>query len=203
MNLKILKDCSPHFLIIDHDGRDDIILYSKKILEKNNFKFIRNVGKFSNTRLHHHDAVYLFNASILKIISSVNHQMFASIYTSEPGLCYPVHCDGNSNLPINWSINYMLTVLDNHCKTQWFSSESVRNLKIKETVGNIIVSENKSLNPICSYVFQENDCVLMNTAIFHNFDNSASKNIRRILTLRCTQDNMSFESVMNKIMGLT
>jgi hypothetical protein len=117
----------------------------------------------------------------------LNHNR-VSFFKSDPKLYYRAHKDGSNH---RFSINYTLKILDDKCVTSWYSDDLKKypmdqflldNNKSRECVG--FKKENHT--PIKSMVAQSNECILFNTDIFHDWDNSLSQNERIVLTLRST-----------------
>jgi hypothetical protein len=106
-----------------------------------------------------------------------------------------------------FSINYLTRVLDDKCVTSWYSDDDLKVYFIdntltqssRECVG--FIKENHT--PIKSMIAKQNECLLFNTDIFHDFDNSQSDNTRVVLTLRCRNPNaMYFDDVKRILFGL-
>jgi hypothetical protein len=83
-------------------------------------------------------------------------------------------------------------VLDNNCVTNWYSDEDLKDYPIDNTVNNLsreclgFVKENHI--PLKSMIAKQNECILFNTEIFHDWDNTTSQNERIVLTLRIIEE---------------
>jgi hypothetical protein len=202
MNVKIIKDCRPYFLILEHDQQFDLMSYASRVIEQNNYNWSRKILGFSNHRIASDDLHQIYELSLIKMFSQSFSEIFASIYVTEPGMNYPIHTDGNSKHPINWSINYIITAKDDKCKTKWYSDDSVSGLKKIETTGNILIKSQDNITEIHSEVFAEGQCILFNTAMFHSFDNSDSDNIRRVLTIRKIFNQLPFDDIATRVLSV-
>jgi hypothetical protein len=108
-----------------------------------------------------------------------------SLFISKPGLYYRAHKDGMNN---KFSINYVSRVLDDKCITNWYSDEDLKEYAIDNLRTNTsrecdgFVKENHT--PLKSMIAKQGECILFNTEIFHDWDNTGSNNERVVLTLR-------------------
>lgn len=188
MNYTILEDCSPYYIRYKHEGSDDIIrrvaTYKKNLCAKIDskqpfihFKLPINLGQKEI------NSVYC--GSQLKL-----NPERASLFITQPGFYYRPHKDG---LQVRSGINYNIDIRDDKCVTSWYSDESLSHYEI-DTVGGRsreIMEHSRetiknNIQPVKSMIAQQNDVILFNTDIFHDFDNSQSTNERTILTLRST-----------------
>jgi hypothetical protein len=89
------------------------------------------------------------------------------------------------------SLNYSIDISNDKCITNLYDTKEIENnFKINSDVPSNLAkisiedfNKNKKL-PIKSFVHKQNEVVLLNTSMYHDFDNSASKEERVILTLR-------------------
>lgn len=205
MNITIVQDCSPYYMIIEHSDQTEIFNKTQQIIDKNIFKFIRSTtdSKFFNFRLHHQDTAVLFQISPINLLRNQCQLSFSSIYKTLPGCQYPIHRDGsNTTGYIRYSLNYMISVHDDLCLTSWFSPEITDQLQqVSYRPGNTHIAKlnDTKIEPATSACFKQGQCVLLNTDLFHSFDNSRSEHERIVLTLRwaCPQTIM-FQDVANK-----
>jgi len=180
MNLSIIENCSPYYIRFTHNNVDEVI---SKCLE-----FVDN-KQFINPFTHY---VYpLDNAkSILSLIPITTLIDFdpnrVSLFVTQPGVYYRAHKDGNIP-PHRFSINYTVKILDNSCVTSWYSDEDLkgyfRDYRVKNSRECLKFDKNKH-TPLHSMTAIQGECILFNTEIYHDFDNSESLNERMILTLR-------------------
>jgi hypothetical protein len=130
---------------------------------------------------------------ISKDISLTNKRV--SYFQTDPGLYYRAHKDGLDN---RFSINHTLKVLDDKCITSWYSDDDLKDYSIdnleskwsRECDG--FIKQNHT--PLKSMTALQGECILFNTEIFHDWDNSQSTNERVVLTFRSsTPDSVYFE----------
>jgi hypothetical protein len=179
MKYTIIEDCSPYYIRFTHDGIDDIIDYCNKCTPE-----IANLNKFTNYILLKHQAQHMLSlipmADRIKLIKNR-----ISLFISKPGLYYRAHKDGMNN---KFSINYVSRVLDDKCITNWYSDEDLKEYAIDNLRTNTsrecdgFVKENHT--PLKSMIAKQGECILFNTEIFHDWDNTGSNNERVVLTLR-------------------
>jgi hypothetical protein len=91
----------------------------------------------------------------------------------------------------------MLEVHDDLCITRWFDEVDLAKYTLTETRGNTVYYiHREEVKPVYSYSFLPNACILLNTGLFHDFDNPLNAKIRRVLTLRfANTGNIDFDSV--------
>jgi hypothetical protein len=191
MKIRIEKDCRPYYILISHEGQDLVNSLAKDWADQNIFKFRRTISdKFSNNRLPYDCTRVLLQLSLLSLFSHLCSLPYSSIYKTSPGFYYPPHKDGNSAAPVSWTINYMFDVTDDLCNTNWYSEESLNEYDSIEKPGNIVkIMNGNRVVPDCSTVFSSGCCALLNTELFHDFDNTVSTNSRSVLTLRYAKPN--------------
>jgi hypothetical protein len=132
-----------------------------------------------------------------------------SYFVSGPGLYYRAHKDGWPGH--RYSINYTVTVLDDKCVTNWYADKDLNEYEIS-TLGpfggfakssrECIGFDKNKHTPIKSMTAKQGECILFNTDIFHDFDNSQSANHRVVLTLRHDPpESVYFEDARKAIFG--
>jgi hypothetical protein len=113
-----------------------------------------------------------------------------SLFITKPGGYYRPHKDAGDH---RISINYPIQILDQNCCTQWYSDEQLAGWPIDPDMVKAGMSresmdfqhpDKARLIPSKSVCFQEGSCILFNTDIFHDFDNSQSEHVRVVLTIR-------------------
>jgi hypothetical protein len=119
-----------------------------------------------------------------------------SMFASQGGYYYQAHKDG---LDMRFGINYTIKILDDKCVTSWYSDNECSNYPIgnigagggssRELTG--FIKENHTALKRMTAVAGE--CILFNTDIYHDFDNSQSTNERVVLTLRPSINTMYFD----------
>lgn len=174
----IIEDCSPYYIRFTHEGIDDIIDYCNECTPNT-----ESLKLFSHYRLPKNQALHMLSLSpIAKKIPLMENRV--SFFISKPGLYYRAHKDGIHN---RFSINYISRVLDDKCITSWYADDDLSLYPI-DTLSNTsreclgFIKENHK--PLKSLIAKQNECILFNTEIFHDWDNSLSSNERVVLTLR-------------------
>lgn len=179
MTFKIIEDCSPYYIRFTHEGIEDIINFAcSRVPETSSFPSFKHL-RFSAEDCETFHSMLPFKGILDFIIPRT------SLFISKPGLYYRAHKDGVNH---RFSINYCVKILDDKCVTSWYSDEDLReysidNLKTKSSRECIGFDKNKH-TPIKSMVAKQGECVLFNTEIFHDWDNTFSQNERVVLTLR-------------------
>jgi len=176
----IIEDCSPYYIRFTHDGLDNIIDICKQGVEG---------LEFEETFTHHN-----FPPEIRQEILSVTplaqsldlQQKRVSMFITRGGRYYQAHKDGINN---RISLNYTVEILDNKCITSWYSDEELKHYEIAGLDWEVASREAKGFDktkhtPVKSMIARPNECILFNTDIWHDFDNSLSTNRRMVLTLR-------------------
>jgi len=183
MKYEIIEDCSPYYIRFTHEGIEDVINYSNECSPD-----IQNLDTFSHYRLPETQALHMLSLTpISNIMPLMKNRV--SLFISKPRLYYRAHKDGLHN---RFSINYTNMILDDKCVTSWYSDEDLKDYSIdnlprktsRECIG--FVKENHT--PIKSFVATQNECILFNTEIFHDWDNRTSNNERIVLTLRIIEE---------------
>lgn len=178
-NFTIIEDQSPYFIRFKFQGIENNINRLKNIFKQITYVSEREFIHFKMTK-----------ASGEIILSELPFQQInlnpdrVSFFITKPGYYYRAHKDGINH---RFSINLPVQVLDDTCETRWYSDEDLKDYKISCLGGTSreCIDFNK-LNhiPIKRMVATEGECILFNTDIYHDFDNSNSKNLRVVLTLR-------------------
>jgi len=196
----IIEDCSPYYIRFTHEGLDQIINLCKQELAQ-----VQLVDSFT---IHTFDLE--MSQQILSLIPMNQNyplkETRVSMFITSPGRYYRAHKDG---IDCRISFNYNIQILDDKCKTSWYSDEDLSHYPIdglqwetsksRECLG----FNRKKHTPIKSMIAQPNECVLFNTDIFHDFDNSKSKKVRALLTLRIeNQGDCYFDDVKKTLFGL-
>jgi hypothetical protein len=185
MKYEIIEDCSPYYIRFTHEGIDDVINYSNECVPD-----LQNLNLFSHHVLSELKALHILSLTPISDKIPLRKDR-VSLFISKPGLYYRAHKDGLNN---RFSINYISRALDDKCSTNWYSDEDLKDYSVdtlnipnkasRECIG--FVKENHI--PIKSFVAKQNECVLFNTEIFHDWDNRASTNERIVLTLRIIEE---------------
>jgi hypothetical protein len=176
----IIEDCSPYYIRFTHNGLDNIVDICKQGLEGIEFE-----KTFTHYTLSPEIREDILSTTPLSKSLDLN-QTRVSMFVTNGGRYYRAHKDGIDN---RISLNYTVEILDTECVTSWYSDNDVTGYDIvgldwakpsREADGF-----NKSKHtPLKSMIAKPNECILFNTDIWHDFDNSQSTKRRMILTLR-------------------
>jgi hypothetical protein len=110
-----------------------------------------------------------------------------SLFVTAPGLYYRAHKDGVVD---RFSINYTIIIADDKCVTSWYSDDDLKEYPMdktqleKKSSRECVGFDPKKHKPLKSMTARPGECILFNTEIFHDWDNTASDNYRIVLTLR-------------------
>ena len=191
MAYTIIEDCSPYYVRFTHENIDAIIAQCKEITASSVYE-----KGFTHQRLDISNA-----ENMLKLIPMSKQLNFlklrVSLFVTQPGYYYRAHKDG---LSMRIGINYTVNVLDDKCITNWYADEDLKDYPIdnlhnkfsREALG----FDRHKHTPVKSTKFVEGECILFNTDIFHDVDNTASTNQRVLLTLRLAHtENLFFDDV--------
>jgi hypothetical protein len=184
MSLTIIEDCSPFYIRFTYDGIENVMDYCKENMPVNT----EALEKFTHHKLSKKDGQHMLN--LIPFSNKFNFLVDrVSLFLSKPGLNYRAHKDG---LNAKFSINYAFLVADDKCVTSWYSDEDIDSkYSIVDSEDPMTAQSREALGfkaenhtPVKTMTAQPGECVLFNTDIYHSFDNSASTNLRGILTLR-------------------
>lgn len=192
-NLTVLEDSSPYFIRFTHSGLNEIISDCEEIAKQKIF-----TKGFTHHIFESQDSKRILDKIPFSNLIELNEKR-VSLFITNPGYYYRAHKDG---LDHRFSINYTVKILDQDCVTSWYSDDDLKdypidNLKYKEHYR--IVDPRAYYNgisrevqgfvkanhvPVKTMIAKQGECILFNTDIFHDFDNSRSINQRIVLTLR-------------------
>jgi hypothetical protein len=186
MKYTILEDHSPYYVTFTYPGFEDVVEYCRNFkhhwtldklkLPMTHWALPRSIGQSVLAKAQLPPLDYLENR--------------VSLFITKPGAYYRPHKDAGDH---RISINYPIQILDQNCFTQWYPDEQLDAWPIDPGMAKAGMSResmdfhhaNKAkLVPLKSVCFQEGSCILFNTDIFHDFDNSQSEHVRVMLTLR-------------------
>jgi hypothetical protein len=196
MKYKIIEDCSPYFIRFKCEGIEDVLTKSLKYLED-----VPRTTSFVNHRYELSQGLDILSSVPMFEELSLEHRR-VSMFITPPGIYYRAHKDG---LDHRYSLNYTVKILDDKCKTCWYSDEDLKYYNIdltnnlsRECIG--FIKENHK--PLKSMTAVQGECILLNTDIYHDFDNSESSNERLVLTFRNVNPGiMYFEDARQKLFG--
>lgn len=181
MFYKILEDASPYYVRFTHIGIENI----KKLC----LEYVSNISftsGFTHYRYPANKAIKILNKVPLskKVWFDQNR---VSMFVTNPGHYYNPHKDGTTTW---YGLNYPIQVLDDKCEVSWYSDEDCKGYTFEPDlyyrgVGRECMGFDKTkYKPLKTLKAFENECILFNTEIFHDFDNTKSPNTRMLLTLR-------------------
>jgi hypothetical protein len=209
MKYQIIEDCSPYYIRFTHNNVKEVVDYSNLLLK--NYKFEKG---FTHQKIDPESIETLMSKIPMSDDLDFNFNRTA-FFVTQPGHYYRAHKDG---LDTRCGINYTIKIQDNKCITNWYSDEDLKNYKIdnmkylphyknnpvqyNQGISREIIDFKKNNHiPIKSMIAQPNECILFNTEIFHDFDNSASDKDRIVLTLRFKDaGTVFFDDIKNYIL---
>jgi len=209
MTYTIIEDCSPYYIRFTHPDIAKFIRIAQGVYNatKEWKRVINDVDPlFANYQLHS-DA----GEKLLKINEVHNNLLLrkdrVSYFVSQPGLRFRAHQDG---LMEKFGINYPIKLLDDTSETCWYNDNEINNnYKIYEYTNKneraALEFDKTRHTPLATLKYRPNEAVLINTAIFHDFDNSRSENERIILTLRSGEldpGNIYFDDARKQLFGI-
>jgi hypothetical protein len=193
----IIEDASPYFIRCTHPGMDEIIDLCKTELNKVIIKH-----SFMNHKLDWDLAGQIL---ALVPVDIKLQQKRTSLFVTQPGRYYRPHKDGFDH---RFSINYTVQVLDDKCVTSWYSDMDLdqyakTGAEFPGYGSREIDNYDGTKKPLKSMVAVQGECILFNTDIYHDFDNSDSTNQRAVLTLRAEDSgNVYFDDMKRMMFGL-
>lgn len=195
MKFTILEDCSPYYIRFTHDDIEDVFSFVRGCIPNT-----KNFPIYKNYRLSLNDSKKL--NSKLPFANQLDLMIYRmSLFISKPGLYYRAHKDG---LDHRFSINYTIKILDDKCVTSWYSDEDLKDYKIDNLVSRTsrecIGFNKRNHTPIKTMVAKQGECILFNTEIFHDWDNTQSENERIVLTLRANNPGQIYFNDAKKIL---
>ena len=204
--LQIIEDCSPYYIRFKHDGFQNIVDTAASYIDQ----VVFDTGKLKMHKLPIEEG-----AKLLSMIPFGHHFKFnpnrVTLFASQPGFYYRPHKD---HLEHRFGLNYPILVQDDKCVTGWYSDEELAEYEVDPTANHTILKSGYSRDvvgfvknkhtPAKTLIAKPDECMLINTDIFHDWDNSKSSNLRVILTLRLeleTTGSVYFEDARKIIFG--
>ena len=195
----IIEDCSPYYIRFTHPGLDKIIDICKQGMSG-----VELTQTFTHYKLPPEIREEILASTLLSKSLDLNRHR-ASMFVTKGGKYYPIHKDGINN---RISLNYTVEILNDRCVTSWYNDEDVTSYEITGLIG---VNESREAvgfdktkhTPIKSMTAKPNECILFNTDIWHDFDNSLSTNRRMVLTLRVkNNETFYFDDAKKALFGI-
>lgn len=193
----IIEDCSPYYIKFRYNNLDNDLNLIKS--------YIPDIPK-SNVGFAHHALSESDGEKILSFLpmsKTLNlRKERVSFFITKPGYYYRAHKDG---LNTRMSINYMIQVKDDDCLTSWYPD----NIDVLYDMDNLSGHSRELIDfdalnhePLKRLNFKQDELVLFNTEIYHDFDNTKSNNERIVLTLRSYEYNtLYFEKAKERLFG--
>lgn len=176
----IIEDCSPYYIRFTHEGLDKIIDICKQ-----GMKGVELEKTFTHYKFPPEIRQKILSTTPLSQSLDLN-QNRASMFVTKGGRYYRAHKDGSDT---RISLNYTVEILDDTCVTSWYSDEDLKDcamigLAWENPSREFIGFDKTKHTPVKSMIAKPNECILFNTELWHDFDNSQSTNRRMVLTLR-------------------
>ena len=192
MIYNIIEDCSPYYIRFTYTGIEQVFdqctpehyNYQKMIDEQPSTYLDKKGHKyFVHYKLDQPNCQKLLESVPMRDALNVDDAR-VSFFISAPRCVYRPHKDG---LAVRCGINYSVQINDDKCVTSWYDYKDLSMYPI-DTVGGRS-REAKGFvrgvhTPLKSMTAKQGECILFNTEIFHDWDNSQSPNMRVMLTLR-------------------
>ena len=184
----ILEDCSPYYIRFTYPGIETVIEQCsdqhfdyQKILDAGRSNI--HVGDFVHHKLQPDHGRKILESVPMNQIIPMNDER-VSLFVSRRGCVYRPHKDG---LNVRCGINYNVRILVDKCVTGWYDEKELSEYSIDTLGGRSREAQGfvrSKHSPIKTMIAKQGECVLFNTDIYHDWNNSQSTNIRVLLTLR-------------------
>jgi hypothetical protein len=156
---------------------------------------------FKHHKLPVENGIKLLESVPMTDVLRINDER-VSLFVSRGGCIYRPHKDG---LNIRCGINYNVHIEDDLCVTGWYDEQDMANYPTDTLGGRSREAYGFDRNkhkPIKTMTARQGECVLFNTDIYHDWDNSRSQNIRVLLTLRFkAQGSIYFSDARQALFG--
>lgn len=209
---KIIKDCSPYYITFTHDRFDDVVSYAKDIIDQKLYREL-DVSTVPSCKtametittyktrfflLEQEMQTRLLNLTPAAQSLNLNPKSLLFFYSS-PGLVNPIHKDNPKTKPARYSLNYPIRILDDKCVTSWYSDAGIIP-NDGSRIGKI--TDPAAVQVLESMILQPNEAILLNTEIYHDWNNSKSTNERIVLTMRDHSPHVFFEDAKKILFNL-
>jgi hypothetical protein len=209
---KIIKDCSPYYITFTHDGFDDVVSYAKDIIDQKLYREL-DVSTVPSCKTAM-ETIPTYRTRFFLLEQEMQTQLLnltpasqslnldpksLKYFCSSPGLIHPIHKDNPKTKPARYSLNYPVKILDAKCVTSWYSDLGIVP-NDGSRIGKIIDPE--AIQVLESMVLQANEAILLNTEIYHDWNNSKSTNERIVLTMRDHSPDVFFEDAKKMLFNL-
>lgn len=208
--MKIIKDCSPYYITFIHEDFDKVIRYGQDLINEKRYvisqdpliantkkSFDRYLTEFVLPNYKDRNRLKEINPLSKVINFTTDHILFLH---SPPGSKHPIHQDGPNFRPHRFSINYPVIVSDDKCITSWYANSGLSVYQENSRMYN--VKNTDELKILQSMTLKPNECILFNSELLHDWDNSSSTNDRYVLVFRDIYSNsLGFEDVRKILFG--
>jgi hypothetical protein len=210
---KIIENCSPYYITFTYDGLTEYIQTLQNIASLHEFTSSNNycvnaIKEILPTYLT--EDSYITDPEHLKLIIEnnpcfplLNLEKSAAFLTTLPGTKSVIHYDvtGTTQKPVKVRINYPVFINDDKCVTSWYSDEKIVPYDKLPEVAHTAYSDPKLLR---STHLSQDYAMLINTSIYHDWDNSQSPYKRTILGTRPDIDHIdaTFEDFRKILFGI-
>jgi hypothetical protein len=197
MKYTIIEDCSPYFIRFKCDGIDEVIEKSLRHLGQ-----LPPADNFVSHRYTPEQGLDILSSVPMSQELTLMYRR-VSMFITPPGFYYRAHKDG---LDHHFSLNYTVKILDDKCETSWYSDEDLKDYEIDNLPTMVsrecIRFDKNKHTPLKKMIAVQGECILLNTEIFHDFDNRNSQNERMVLTFRHVDPATTyFEDAKQKLFG--
>lgn len=194
---EIIEDCSPFYIRFKFDGLDELIDHIKNLPINGG----KNYGSYIHKNFGFKEAI-----SILKRLPMSEQFKWrvsrVAIFSTGPGGNCHIHKDAYDKV----SFNIPLTILDDKCRTAWYSDETFSDREPAGLPYSRAIYYSKDgydhIPKLKEMIARSNEMLLFNTDIYHSWENQHSENIREMLTIRLREDSdMPFEDARKILFG--
>ena len=206
MNSKytIIEDCSPYYIRFTYDGLTEFMDHARDVYNQQDWSGVTGgpVHQLKFCRLSPEIGSEML--AQIPFAADIEFKPFrVAFFVTAPGEYYRPHIDGE---PVGdqLSVNFGIQVLDSKCVTSWYNEDDLKQYKKyanKNLAVEILDFDKQNTAPAKSFIAQQNECILFNTNIFHDWDNSQSTNERIMLTLRTVDKSITFDDAKKIIFG--
>ena len=194
MKYTIIEDCSPYYIRFTWDGLDELIKFIKnQPIENGNILTFKG---YTHINFDFETA----NAIINQLPMSNDFDFMktrVALFATHPHKKSSVHKDGADH---RFSINKPIEIHDTNCTTHWWTDESLQEFEQANSVYSRTIGFKENLPlPIKTMIAVPNECILFNTDIYHDWDNTKSSNQRTVLTLRVNDPGATYFDDAKKI----
>jgi hypothetical protein len=183
LNYTIIEDCSPYYIRFTYAGIEQVI----EQCSEQHYDY-HSILKDHDRSFVHHKLSPINGKKLLESVPMRDaldvDDTRVSFFVSNGGCIYRPHKDG---IAVRCGINYTVQINDDKCVTSWYDDKDMSIYPIDTLNGRSREAKGfvrKNHVPLKSMTAKQGECILFNTEIFHDWDNSQSSNIRVLLTLR-------------------